>query len=113
MARSFPSAAPPRERDSDPFVVVGDGSSRDPVDSSLRRFGAERRCLQCGHRRQAQRTAPTSRKETAMNTNLRALIFGSAVAAVMTLSLNTVYAAEQPEIIRLEPVMVIAHAHAA
>jgi hypothetical protein len=48
-----------------------------------------------------------------MNTNLRALIFGSAVAAVMTLSLNTVYAAEQPEIIHLDKVMVIAHAHAA
>jgi hypothetical protein len=46
-----------------------------------------------------------------MNTNLRAILFGAAVAVVLTLTLNTVFAAQTPEIIRLDPVMVTAHAN--
>jgi hypothetical protein len=45
-----------------------------------------------------------------MNTNLRALAFGAATAVVLTLTLNTVFAAPAPEVIRLDPVMVTAHA---
>ena len=44
-----------------------------------------------------------------MNTNLRALIFGAAVAAALTVTLDTVVAAEKPEVVRLEAVRVIAH----
>ena len=48
-----------------------------------------------------------------MNTNLRALIFGTAVAAALTVTLDTVTAAEhvaQPvEVIRLEGVQIRAH----
>ena len=44
-----------------------------------------------------------------MNTNLRALIFGAAVAAALTISLDTVTAAEPVEAIRLDTVQVIAH----
>ncbi len=44
-----------------------------------------------------------------MNTNLRALIFGAAVAAALTLTLDTVTAAEPLEVIRLEGVQVNAH----
>ena len=44
-----------------------------------------------------------------MNTNLRALIFGAAVAAALTITLDTVVAAEKPEVIRLDTVQVIAH----
>ena len=44
-----------------------------------------------------------------MNTNLRALIFGTAVAAALTIGLDTVTAAEPLEVIRLDTVQVIAH----
>ncbi len=44
-----------------------------------------------------------------MNTNLRALIFGAAVAAALTLTLDTVTAAEPLDVIRLEAVQVNAH----
>ena len=44
-----------------------------------------------------------------MNTNLRALIFGAAVAVAMTLTLNTVFAAEKPAVIRLDGIEVTAH----
>ena len=44
-----------------------------------------------------------------MNTNLRAIAFGAAVAVVTTLTLNTVFAAEQTEVIRLDPIIVTAH----
>jgi hypothetical protein len=44
-----------------------------------------------------------------MNTNLRALLFGAAVAAILTITMNTVTAAEQPEVIRLDGVTVSAH----
>jgi hypothetical protein len=44
-----------------------------------------------------------------MNTNLRAIAFGAAVAVVTTLTLDTVYAAPQPEVIRLDTVYVTAH----
>ena len=44
-----------------------------------------------------------------MNTNLRALIFGAAVAAALTVTLDTVVAAEKPEVIRLDTVQVVAH----
>ena len=44
-----------------------------------------------------------------MNTNLRALIFGAAVAATMTLTLDTVTAAEPQEVVRLEGISVNAH----
>ena len=44
-----------------------------------------------------------------MNTNLRALIFGAAVAATLTLSLGTVTAAETPQIVRLDGIEVTAH----
>ena len=48
-----------------------------------------------------------------MNTNLRALIFGAAVAAVMTLTLDTVTAAEKSEVVRLPAIQVIAHKNVA
>ena len=44
-----------------------------------------------------------------MNTNLRALIFGAAVAAALTVTLDTVTAAEPAEVIRLETIQVNAH----
>ena len=44
-----------------------------------------------------------------MNTNLRALIFGAAVAAALTITLDTVTAAEPVELIRLDAVQVTAH----
>ena len=44
-----------------------------------------------------------------MNTNLRALIFGAAVAAALTITLDTVTAAEKSEVIRLAPIQVLAH----
>jgi hypothetical protein len=44
-----------------------------------------------------------------MNQTLRALAFGAAVAVVSTLTLNTVYAAPQPEVIRLDTIVVTAH----
>ena len=44
-----------------------------------------------------------------MNTNLRALIFGAAVAAALTVSLDTVTAAETPQIVRLDGIEVTAH----
>ena len=44
-----------------------------------------------------------------MTTTLRALIFGTAVAAALTITLDTVTAAEKVEPIRLEAIQVIAH----
>ena len=44
-----------------------------------------------------------------MNTNLRAVIFGAAVAATLTFSLDTVTAAETPQAVRLDGIEVIAH----
>lgn len=44
-----------------------------------------------------------------MNTNIRALLFGAAVAAVLTVTLDTVTAAEPPEIIRLDTIEVTSH----
>ena len=44
-----------------------------------------------------------------MNTNIRALLFGAAAAAALTLTLDTVTAAESPEIIRLDPIEVTSH----
>ncbi len=44
-----------------------------------------------------------------MNTNLRALIFGAAVAAALTISLDTVTAAEMPQVVRLDGIEVTAH----
>jgi hypothetical protein len=44
-----------------------------------------------------------------MNTNLRALIFGAAVAAALTITLDTVTAAEKVEVIHLDRVEVVAH----
>ena len=44
-----------------------------------------------------------------MNTNLRALIFGVAVAAALTITLDTVVAAEATPVIRLDTVYVTAH----
>jgi hypothetical protein len=44
-----------------------------------------------------------------MNTNLRALLFGAAVAAALTITLDTVVAAEAPQVIRLDTVEVTAH----
>ena len=44
-----------------------------------------------------------------MNTNLRALLFGAAVAVALTVTLNTVYAAETLEIVRLDGITVTAH----
>ncbi len=43
-----------------------------------------------------------------MNVNLRALIFGTAVAAALTTAMNVI-AAETPRVIRLEGVEVTAH----
>ena len=44
-----------------------------------------------------------------MNTNLRALIFGAAVAAALTITLDTVTAAESMDVIRLDAVEITAH----
>ena len=44
-----------------------------------------------------------------MNTNLRALIFGAVVAVAMTVTLDTVTAAEPLEVVRLDAVQVNAH----
>ncbi len=44
-----------------------------------------------------------------MNTNLRALIFGAAVAAVLAITLDNVVAAEPAQVTRLEGVTVNAH----
>ena len=44
-----------------------------------------------------------------MNTNLRALIFGAAVAAALTITLDTVTAAESVDVIRLDAVEITAH----
>ena len=55
-------------------------------------------------------TQPTASPQgTIMNTNLRALVFGVAVAAALTITLDTVTAAESVEVIRLEGVQVTAH----
>lgn len=44
-----------------------------------------------------------------MTTTLRALIFGAAVAAALTIALDTVTAAEKVEVVRLAPILVLAH----
>ena len=44
-----------------------------------------------------------------MNINLRALIFGTAVAAALTVTMNTVAAAEPVQVIRLDTVQVVGH----
>ncbi len=44
-----------------------------------------------------------------MNTNLRALIFGAVVAAALTITLDTVTAAEPLHVVRLEGIQVTAH----
>jgi hypothetical protein len=44
-----------------------------------------------------------------MNTNLRALIFGVSVAAALTVTLDSVVAAEPQQVIRLDTVHVTAH----
>ena len=44
-----------------------------------------------------------------MNVNYRALVFGMAIAAALTFTLDTVTAAEPAEVIRLEGVTVTAH----
>jgi hypothetical protein len=46
-----------------------------------------------------------------MNINLRAIVFGIAVAAATTITIDTVVAAEvaRPEVIRLEGIEVVAH----
>ncbi len=50
-----------------------------------------------------------------MNPNLRAILFGATVAAALTITLDTVTAAERAhpapavEVIRLDPVVVTAH----
>jgi hypothetical protein len=43
-----------------------------------------------------------------MNINLRALLFGTVVAAALTITMDVV-AAEQPQVIRLEGIQVTAH----
>ncbi len=43
-----------------------------------------------------------------MNINLRALLFGTVVAAALTIAMDVV-AAEQPQVIRLEGIEVTAH----
>ncbi len=44
-----------------------------------------------------------------MNTTLRALFFGTAAALAMTVTLDTVTAAEPREVVRLDAVEVTAH----
>jgi hypothetical protein len=44
-----------------------------------------------------------------MNINLRALVFGAAVAAATTLTINTVVAAETVPVYRLDAIEVVAH----
>ena len=43
-----------------------------------------------------------------MNINLRALVFGTAVAAALTVTINVV-AAEAPQVIRLDTVEIVRH----
>ena len=47
-----------------------------------------------------------------MNINLRALVFGTAVTAALTVTMNVV-AAESVDVVRLDPVNVVAHRAAA
>ncbi len=51
-----------------------------------------------------------------MNTSLRAVLFGAAVAAALTVTLDTVTAAERTnattEVVRLDTVYVVAHRNA-
>jgi hypothetical protein len=57
-----------------------------------------------------QAAAPTrSIKETIMNINLRALVFGVAVAAAMTVTIDSVVAAESPRVVRLDTIEVTSH----
>jgi hypothetical protein len=44
-----------------------------------------------------------------MNTNLRAILFGATVAAALTITLDSVTAAETPQVTRLDAVQVTAH----
>ena len=44
-----------------------------------------------------------------MTTTFRAVLFGAAVAAALTISLDTVTAAESTEVVRLEAIQVNAH----
>lgn len=44
-----------------------------------------------------------------MNTNFRALVFGAAVAAALTITLDTVVAAEPVPVVQLDGVTVTAH----
>ena len=44
-----------------------------------------------------------------MTTTLRGILFGFAVAAALTVTLDTVTAAESPEVFRLDTVEVTAH----
>lgn len=44
-----------------------------------------------------------------MNTNLRALIFGATVTAALTITLDTVFAAEPQAVTRLDAVQVTGH----
>jgi hypothetical protein len=44
-----------------------------------------------------------------MNINLRALVFGATVAAVLTVTMNNVAATETPNVVRLDAVEVVAH----
>jgi hypothetical protein len=44
-----------------------------------------------------------------MNINLRALVFGAAVAATMTFTIDTVVAAETTRVVRLDTIEVTAH----
>ena len=44
-----------------------------------------------------------------MNTNLRALVFGTAVAAALTITLDSVVAAEPVQVVQLEGITVTAH----
>lgn len=44
-----------------------------------------------------------------MNATLRALLFGTAVAAALTVTVGTVTAAETPRVVRLDAVSVVAH----
>ena len=44
-----------------------------------------------------------------MNTNLRAILFGVSVTAVLTIAFNNVVAAEATPVYRLDPVHVTAH----
>jgi hypothetical protein len=50
-----------------------------------------------------------SPKEPIMNINLRALVFGVAVAAAMTVTIDSVVAAESTRVVRLDTIEVTAH----